>query len=61
MVTLPRFLYLFQNIPIFLTQSFFKTLDTVIMLLIWGYRAHRIFKAHICKVKEVGALGLPCF
>lgn len=26
MVTLPRFLYLFQNVPIFLTQSFFKTL-----------------------------------
>ncbi len=61
MVTLPRFLYLFQNVPIFLTQSFFKTLDTVIMPFIWRYRAHRISKAHICKTKEVGSQGLPCF
>lgn len=61
MVTLPRFLYLFQNVPIFLTQSFFKTLDSVIMPFIWGYKAHRISKAHICKTKDIGGLGLPCF
>lgn len=61
MVTLPRFLYLFQNVPIFLNQLFFKTLDSVIMPFIWGYKAHRISKAHICKSKDVGGLGLPCF
>lgn len=61
MVSLPRFLYLFQNVPIFLTKAFFKSLDSVILPFIWGFKAHRISKIHLQKPKEKGGLGLPCF
>lgn len=61
MVSLPRFLYLFQNIPIFIPMSFFKMIDSVILPFIWGYKARRISKQHLQKPKEFGGLGLPCF
>ncbi len=61
MVILPRFLYLFQNLPIFLPKSFFKLLDSVILPFIWGYKTHRTSKAHLQKPKEVGGLALPTF
>ena len=61
MVTLPRLLYLFQNLPIFLPMAYFKLLDSTIMPFIWGYKAHRISKKHITKPKDVGGLSLPNF
>lgn len=61
MVTLPRFLYIFQNVPIFLSTFSFKTLDSIIMPFIWGYKPHRISKKHLCKPKELGGLMLPLF
>lgn len=61
MVLLPRFLYLFQNIPICIPKSFFRQIDSVILPFIWGYKAHRISKQHLQKPKECGGLGLPCF
>ena len=61
MVSLARFLYLFQNLPIFLTKSFFKLLDSIIMPFIWGFKAHRISKTHLQKPREKGGFGLPCF
>uniref|UniRef100_A0A3B1JFC8 Reverse transcriptase domain-containing protein n=1 Tax=Astyanax mexicanus TaxID=7994 RepID=A0A3B1JFC8_ASTMX len=61
MVILPRFLYLFQNLPIFLPKSFFKNLDSMIMPFIWGYKFHRISKKHLCKPRDIGGLALPCF
>lgn len=61
MVSLPRFLYLFQNVPIFLTRSFFKSLDSIVMPFIWGFKANRISKTHLHKPREMGGLGLPYF
>ncbi len=61
MVTLPRFLYLFQNLPIFLPQFFFRTLDSIILPFVWGFKAHRISKLHVCKPRSQGGLGLPNF
>ena len=61
MVTLPRLLYLFQNLPIFLPKTFFKLLDSIIMPFVWGYKAHRISKKHITKPKDMGGLSLPNF
>lgn len=58
MVSLPRFLYLFQNLPIFLTLSFFKKLDSIVFLFVWGYKANRISKAHLQKPTNEGGLGL---
>lgn len=61
MVTLPRFLYLFQNLPIFLPKTFFKALDSIVLPFVWGFRAHRISKLHVCKPRSMGGLGLPNF
>lgn len=59
MVSLPRFLYLFQNLPIYLSTSFFKKLDSIILPFVWGYKSHRISKAHLYKSTNEGGLGLP--
>uniref|UniRef100_A0A8D0AP61 Reverse transcriptase domain-containing protein n=1 Tax=Sander lucioperca TaxID=283035 RepID=A0A8D0AP61_SANLU len=59
MVALPRFLYLFQNLPIFLPKAFFKQLDSIILPFVWGFKAHRISKKHITKPKSAGGLSLP--
>lgn len=61
MVALPRFLYLFQNLPIFLTSAFFKQLDAIVLPFVWGYKAHRISKVHLQKSTEEGGFGLPVF
>lgn len=49
MVSLARFLCLFQNLPIFLTKSFFKLLESIIVPFIWGFKAHRISQTHLQK------------
>lgn len=61
MVSLPRFLYLFQSLPVFLTKAFFKTIDSIIIPFIWNFKSHRISKTHLHKSREKGGLGLPCF
>ncbi len=61
MVSLPRFLYICQNIPIFLTFPFFKELDSIILSYVWNYKTHRISKIHLQKPGSVGGLGLPVF
>lgn len=61
MIFLPQILYLFQNLPVFLTKSFFKKLDSIILPFVWNYKAHRIKKDHLCKHKKNGGLALPDF
>ena len=61
MVALPRFLYLFQNLPIFLPLSFFKQLDSVILSFVWADKPPRISKTHLQKKVKSGGLGLPVF
>ena len=47
MVVLPKCMYLFQNIPIYLTTSFFKMLDSIIVPFVWADKLSRISKAHL--------------
>lgn len=61
MVSLPRFLYICQNLPIFLTLAFFKELDSIILSYVWNYKTHRISKIHLQKSRSEGGLGLPVF
>lgn len=65
MVSQPRFVYLFQNLPIYLNASFFffffKKLDSIRLPFVWGYKSHRISKAHLQKPFKNGVLGLPVF
>ncbi len=58
MVVLPKFLYLFQNIPIYLPATFFKQLDSVILSFVWNYKTPHIAKAHVQKPTDCGGLGL---
>lgn len=61
MVVLPKFVHLFQNIPIYLTTSFFKSIDSIITPFIWADKPPRISKAHLQKHTAEGGLGLPVF
>uniref|UniRef100_A0A669EJS0 NACHT domain-containing protein n=1 Tax=Oreochromis niloticus TaxID=8128 RepID=A0A669EJS0_ORENI len=61
MVSLPRFLYPFQNLPIHLPLKFFKQLDSLIHSFIWAGKPPRISKAHLQKNTSCGGLGLPVF
>ena len=61
MSILPRFLYLFQCIPIFLTKSFFQNLDRLISSFIWGGKTPRIRKEFLQRQKPQGGLALPNF
>uniref|UniRef100_A0AAQ5XLH4 Reverse transcriptase domain-containing protein n=1 Tax=Amphiprion ocellaris TaxID=80972 RepID=A0AAQ5XLH4_AMPOC len=59
MISLPRFLYLCQNLPICLTSAFFKNLDSIILSYIWNGKNARISKIHLQKSKSEGGLGPP--
>lgn len=61
MIILPKFLYLFQNIPILIKKSFFKTLDKSIIPFIWGNKSSRISKTMLQRSKSTGGLALPNF
>lgn len=61
MVALSRFLYLFQNLPLFLTSNFFKQLDSIILPFVYCYKSPKISKAHLQKPVKEGGFGLPIF
>lgn len=61
MISLPKFLYLFQNLPIWITSDFFKKLETIVLDFVWGYKKHRLSKKHLYRPTKDGGLGLPVF
>lgn len=61
MTVMPRFLYLFQMIPIFLPKSYFAQLDRSISSFIWGKKPARIRKVSMERTKSNGGWGLPNF
>lgn len=38
MVSLPKFIYLFQNVPIIISADFFRRLESIILDFVWGYK-----------------------
>ena len=58
---LPKFLYLFQCLPIFITCSFFKTLQRLISDFIWAGKRARIRKEFLERPKRLGGLSAPNF
>uniref|UniRef100_A0AAY4CWH0 Reverse transcriptase n=1 Tax=Denticeps clupeoides TaxID=299321 RepID=A0AAY4CWH0_9TELE len=58
---LPRFSYLFQCIPIFLPQSFFQKVDSVISEFIWNKKVPRLRKQYLQRPRKLGGLALPHF
>lgn len=61
MNVLPRFLYLFQCIPIFLTKSFFLLTDKLLSSFIWNKKIPRIQKTTLQRHRKYGGLSLPNF
>lgn len=59
MVVLPKCIYLFQNLSIYLNASFFKLIDPIIIPFIWAGKPSRIPKDHLHEPKAEGGLGLP--
>lgn len=61
MIILPKILYLFQNLPVFLPKSYFKKIHLLVLPFLWGNKTHRIARKHLCKFKKEGGLALPNF
>lgn len=58
---LPRYLYLFQCLPISLPKSFFSKLDSIILTFLWEGKPPRIKLPHLQRGRTEGGLGLPHF
>lgn len=58
---LPKLLYLFQCVPIFLTKSFFSNLNNHISSFIWNKKHPRIKKNILQKPRSQGGMALPNF
>ena len=61
MTILPRFLYLFQSLPVFLPKSFFRSINQTISSFIWENKTPRVNKHILQRSRDVGGLGLPSF
>lgn len=61
MITLPRFIYLFQAIPCFLPNSFFKIINKAITSFIWNGKKPRTRLEYLQEHSKKGGLGLPNF
>lgn len=56
---LPRLLFLFQSLPVFVSQSTFKLLEKLISKFIWQNKTPRVRLKIVMSGKERGGLGLP--
>lgn len=61
MNVLPKFLYLFQSIPLYLPKKFFLLLDKILSQYIWNGKPSRIRKEFMQSQRSSGGLGLPNF
>lgn len=61
MNVLPRFNYLFQSLPCYLSKPFFQSINKRISSFIWKTSTPRISSKTLTKSKEKGGLGLPDF
>lgn len=58
---LPKFLFLFQCLPVFITKAFFKKLDTLLSQFIWKKNNSWIKKSFLQRPKSLGRMALPNF
>uniref|UniRef100_A0A8C7XNT8 Reverse transcriptase domain-containing protein n=1 Tax=Oryzias sinensis TaxID=183150 RepID=A0A8C7XNT8_9TELE len=61
MAVLPKFMYFFQMIPLFLPKVFFTKLDGLISSFIWNKKCPRIRRSKLQRSKSEGGFGLPNF
>ena len=61
MVMLPRLLYYFSNLPLILPPKLFRTLDSLLLELIWGSGRRRVALDKLRLPTSEGGLGAPNF
>ena len=61
MNVLPKFLYIFQCIPLHLSKSFFMSVDNLVSGFIWNKKKPRIRKRILQQHRKHGGLSLPNF
>uniref|UniRef100_A0A8C5D9N9 Reverse transcriptase domain-containing protein n=1 Tax=Gouania willdenowi TaxID=441366 RepID=A0A8C5D9N9_GOUWI len=61
MNVLPKFLFLFQCLPIFLPKRFFKSIDSTISHFLWNGKSPRVRLKVLQSCKFDGGLSLPNF
>uniref|UniRef100_A0A3P9H232 Reverse transcriptase domain-containing protein n=1 Tax=Oryzias latipes TaxID=8090 RepID=A0A3P9H232_ORYLA len=61
MNTLPKFLYIFQCVPIYISKSFFTDVDKLISGFLWNKKNPRIRKSVLQQHRKHGGLSLPNF
>uniref|UniRef100_A0A8C5N3B2 Reverse transcriptase domain-containing protein n=1 Tax=Leptobrachium leishanense TaxID=445787 RepID=A0A8C5N3B2_9ANUR len=59
MNVLPRLLYLFQALPISVTQSDLTSLQTAIDAFVWDNKRHRVARQTLFRPRAAGGMGLP--
>lgn len=61
MTTLPKFLYMFRCLPVFLPKAFFQSVNKAISSFIWAGKNPRIGRPLLQRPRNVGGLALPSF
>ncbi len=61
MVILPKFLYLFQHIPICINKYFCTGLDSILRSFLWANKPAHLNKSILQLPKAKGGLALPNF
>ncbi len=61
MTVLPKYLYLFQCLPVFIPGTFFKKIDSIISSYIWNGKQPRLRKEFLQRAKHDGGMALPNF
>lgn len=61
MNTLPKFLYMFRSLPLFLPKAFFRSVDRAISAFVWAGKKPRIGQRILQRPRDVGGLALPSF
>lgn len=58
---LPKFMFLFQCIPIWITKAFFNKLDSLVIYFIWNRKPPRIKEKYLQRPPGQGEMEVPCF
>lgn len=59
MSVLPQFLFLFQNLPIFISNKTLQGWQRELLGFLWGGKAHRVNKSFLSRPGSLGGFGLP--
>uniref|UniRef100_A0A8C5QK57 Reverse transcriptase domain-containing protein n=1 Tax=Leptobrachium leishanense TaxID=445787 RepID=A0A8C5QK57_9ANUR len=59
MTVLPKFLYVFQAVPVKIPRDFFRELKSGFLKFIWGTTCPRIPYGDLTRPRDKGGLGLP--